>query len=230
MAYWLFGSEALASHQPDPSDVPAIPLLLAGVLVTAIPLNSDPFLPFQPFTGREEVLIDQATGAPLGPVESFDPVGRAQVLARQLPRRWSGSYQSFGTGAVVPVTLQLSQVQPMGAMVSLRGEMSIAGVRSPVQGNLNAKSDQLALIPLADQLGGGLQAGGEFQGLQGLELSGWNSGRLTDRGGRLALKPSALSTLATASPTSTPAQARPRAGQTRRSVRETRRWLVRGRW
>lgn len=229
MAYWLFGSEALASHQPDPSDVPAIPLLLAGVLVTAVPLDTDPFLPFQPFSGREEVLIDQATGAPLGPVEPFDPVGRAQLLARQLPRRWSGSYQSFGTGAVVPVTLRLSQVKPMGAMVSLRGEMSIAGVMSPVQGNLNAKSDQLALIPLAEQLGGGLQAGGEFQGLQGLELSGWNSGRLTDRGGRLALKPSAVTTVGRMLPSSTPPQAAQRPRQARRWLREPRR-LVRGLW
>jgi hypothetical protein len=77
----------------------------------------------------------------------------------------------------------------MGAIVDLRGEISIAGVVSPVQGNLNAESDQLDLIPLGDQLGGDLQAGGEFQGLQGLELSGWNANRLTDQGGRLALQP-----------------------------------------
>lgn len=74
-------------------------------------------------------------------------------------------------------------------MVDLRGELRVAGVVSPVQGNLNAESDQLDLIPLGDQLGGGLELGGAFQGLQGLELSGWNANRLTDPGGRLVLQP-----------------------------------------
>jgi len=34
-----------------------------------------------------------------------------------------------------------------------------------------------------------LAPGGLFQGLQGLELSGWNGLRLTEMGGRLALSP-----------------------------------------
>lgn len=171
--------------------MPAVPLLLASALVAATPLASDGFVPFAaPATGAAPVL-DQATGTVMGPVETFDPVARAQLLAREMPRQWSGSYQSFGSGAPVPVLLNLTAVRAMGAMVDLRGDISIAGVVSPVQGNLNAESDQLDLIPLGSQLGGGLEPGGEFQGLQGLELSGWNANRLTDRGGRLALKPGA---------------------------------------
>jgi hypothetical protein len=124
-------------------------------------------------------------------VETFDPVARAELLARELPRQWSGTYQAFSAGAPVPVVLNLTGVRAMGAMVDLRGEISIDGVVSPVQGNLSAESDQLDLIPLGDRIGGGLEPGGEFQGLQGLELSGWNANRLTNQGGRLALQPGA---------------------------------------
>lgn len=169
--------------------MPAAPLLLASALVAATPLASDGFVPFSAPSGGHGPLIDQATGTAIEPVETFDPVARAELLARELPRQWNGTYQSFAAGAPVPVTLNLTAVRAMGAIVDLRGEISIAGVVSPVQGNLNAESDQLDLIPLGDQLGGGLQAGGEFQGLQGLELSGWNANRLTDQGGRLALRP-----------------------------------------
>jgi hypothetical protein len=89
----------------------------------------------------------------------------------------------------VPVQLTFAAVTPVGAMVTLQGELTIAGQKTPVQGNLNAQSDQLDLIPLAAKLGGGLNAGGRFQGLQGIALSGWNADRLTDMGGRLALEP-----------------------------------------
>lgn len=169
--------------------VPAAPLLFASALVAATPLASDGFVPFVAPSGGSGPVIDQATGTAIEPVETFDPVARAELLARELPRQWTGTYQSFAAGAPQPVTLNLTAVRAMGAIVDLRGEISIAGVVSPVQGNLNAESDQLDLIPLGDQLGGDLQAGGEFQGLQGLELSGWNANRLTDQGGRLALQP-----------------------------------------
>jgi hypothetical protein len=138
------------------------------------------------------MLIDTVGETVVGPVETFDPVGRAELLERELPRQWSGTYQSFAAGPPLPVVLTLSSVRAMGAMVDLRGEISIDGVVGPVQGNLNAKSDQLDLIPLGDRIGGGLEPGGQFQGLQGLELSGWNGNRLTDQGGRLALQPGSL--------------------------------------
>jgi hypothetical protein len=172
--------------------VPAVPLLLASALVAATPLASDGFVPFVPPGGGSGPVFDQATGTAIEPVETFDPVARAELLARELPRQWSGSYQAFAAGAPLPVTLNLTAVRAMGAIVDLRGEISIDGVVSPVQGNLSAESDQLDLIPLGDQLGGGLQPGGEFQGLQGLELSGWNANRLTEQGGRLALRPAAI--------------------------------------
>lgn len=171
--------------------MPAASLLLTSVLVAATPLASDGFVPFVVPGGSGGPRVDQATGTPIAPVETFDPVARAELLARELPRQWSGSYQSFASGAPLPVQLNLTSVRALGAMVDLRGELRVAGVVSPVQGNLNAESDQLDLIPLGDQLGGGLELGGAFQGLQGLELSGWNANRLTDPGGRLVLQPGA---------------------------------------
>jgi hypothetical protein len=59
-----------------------------------------------------------------------------------------------------------------------------------VQGNINAKSNQLDLLVLGTSLAGALEPGGEFQGQQGLSLSGWIPDRLTSLGGRLQLKPS----------------------------------------
>jgi hypothetical protein len=125
----------------------------------------------------------------MGSVQTFDPAARAQVIATELPRQWRGTYQAFGGSAPVPVQLSFATVTPVGAMVTLSGELTIAGQKTPVQGNLNAQSDQLDLIPLAAKLGGGLNPGGAFQGLQGLALSGWNADRLTEMGGRLSLEP-----------------------------------------
>ena len=139
-----------------------------------MPLPGSSFVPFQAPTAGSAQRLDQATDTEMGPVQTFDPSARAQVIAMELPRQWSGTYAA---------------VTPVGAMVTLRGEMTIAGQKTPVQGNLNAQSDQLDLIPLAAKLGGGLNAGGTFQGLQGIALSGWNADRLTDMGGRLALEP-----------------------------------------
>jgi hypothetical protein len=125
-----------------------------------------------------------------GSVETFDPVARAVLIAARIPRYWRGNYRPFEPGAArLPVQLLLDSVVPTGQMVVLRGRMLIADVETPVQGNINAKSDQLDLLPLAATLGGGLEAGGEFQGLQGLSLSGWHSPRLTAPGGRLQMVP-----------------------------------------
>ena len=156
--------------------------------MAASPLPRDAFVPFTPPTPGATKL-DEATGTETNRVQTFDPVGRAQVLAREIPRDWTGTYQSFSSGGPVPVQLRLSNLTPVGQIVTLQGEITIAGVTSPVQGNLSAESDQLDLLVLGDRIGGGLAPGGLFQGLQGLELSGWNGLRLTEMGGRLALSP-----------------------------------------
>jgi len=77
----------------------------------------------------------------------------------------------------------------MGQMIDLRGELTLGGVTTPVQGNLNAESDQLDLVMLCQCEVAGLEMGGVFTGLEGLRLSGWQSPRLTNPGGRLDLKP-----------------------------------------
>lgn len=174
--------------------MPAAPLLvaaaapLAAATIAATPLPRDAFVPFTtPAPGA--LKIDEATGTETNRVQTFDPVGRAQLLARQIPREWTGTYQSFSSGGPVPVQLRLSSLTPVGQIVNMRGEITIAGVTSPVQGNLSAESDQLDLLVLGEKIGAGLAPGGLFQGLQGLELSGWNGLRLTEMGGRLALSP-----------------------------------------
>ena len=188
MSRWLVASAVsaglLAVQVLTPEAVAAPP----GGVPTAMPLPGSSFVPFQAPTGSAQRL-DQATDTEMGPVQTFDPSARAQVIAKEMPRQWSGTYQAFGGSAPVPVLLTFTTVTPVGAMVTLQGEMTIAGQKTPVQGNLNAQSDQLDLIPLAAKLGGGLNAGGTFQGLQGIALSGWNADRLTDLGGRLALEP-----------------------------------------
>jgi hypothetical protein len=163
-----------------------LPLVANGALA-ATPLGSDGFIPFNPpmagmLTG------DGIVGADA--VETFDPVARAQLLSQEISRTWSGTYQSFDTGSVVPVQLQLFSLEAMGQIVNLRGEMSIGGITVPVQGNLNAESDQLDLLVLCECRDvAGLEIGGSFSGLQGFQLSGWQAPRLTNQGGRLALLP-----------------------------------------
>lgn len=158
----------------------------ATAALAAVPLGSDAFVPFNPPVGAP--LVGDGIVGP-GAVETFDPIARAQLLANEIPRRWSGTYQSFDTGEVVPVQLQLASVRPMGQMLDLRGEISIGSVTTPVQGNLNAESDQLDLLLLCDCKGvAGLELGGSFSGLQGLQLSGWQAPRLTNQGGRLDLR------------------------------------------
>jgi len=73
--------------------------------------------------------------------------------------------------------------------VDVRGEMTLGTTTIPVQGNLNAQSDQLDLLLLGDYSASDLQGGGEFLGLQGFSLSGWVAPRLTNPGGQLVLNP-----------------------------------------
>jgi hypothetical protein len=163
-----------------------LPLIANGALA-ATPLGSDGFIPFNPPVAGM-LAGDVIVGADA--VETFDPVARAQLLSQEISRTWSGTYQSFDTGAIVPVELQLSSLEAMGQIVNLRGTLTIAGVAVPVQGNLNAESDQLDLLVLCDCKDvAGLEIGGSFSGLQGFQLSGWQAPRLTNQGGRLALLP-----------------------------------------
>jgi hypothetical protein len=168
---------------PLPLAPAALPALLA-----LTPLPSDAFvpsrppaLPLRPTAG--DSLVDSAS------VETFDPIGRAALIAAQMPRQWSGSYGPFQGGKPVPVQLAIGSVTSQGQMVVLEGRIRVDGVESPVQGNLNAKSDQLDLLVLGDAPGADLDAGGFFQGLQGMTLAGWNPDRLTAMGGRLQLVP-----------------------------------------
>ncbi|CAI8168206.1 MAG: hypothetical protein AB8A46_01680 [Prochlorococcus sp.] len=157
-----------------------MPILLAMDL----PLASEvPFQQTQPFESFQMT-------APLeleSSVETFDPEARAEDLAATLPRQWCGTYKSFAEGSVVEASLTLTSATPMGQMVDLRGEMRLGSVTTPLQGNLNAKSDQLELLPLAEELIPGVESGGVFMGLQAFSLSGWEPPRLTNPGGRLEL-------------------------------------------
>ncbi|MFN9546327.1 MAG: hypothetical protein ACK6AD_04540 [Cyanobacteriota bacterium] len=161
-----------------------LPMALAPLLLAASPMPiGEASLPY-----TSPVALP-STEVPAPGVESYDPVGRAQLIAERIPRTWRGSYQAFGGAGSLPAVLRLQQVTPLGQMVDLRGELSLAGVNSPVQGNINAKSNQLDLLILGNSLGKMLEPGGEFQGQQGLSLSGWLPDRLTGLGGRLQLRP-----------------------------------------
>jgi hypothetical protein len=168
----------------------SLPLLLAAALpASAVPgAPSTDLLPAYPLVKASPAdrVVD-----PSGPVETFDPIARAQLISEGMPRFWKGSYRAFERSQSVPVELRIETVAAEGQMVNLRGRMWIDGVATAVQGNLNAKSDQLDLLLLDRPLGGGLEPGGEFQGLQGLSLSGWLAPRLTTLGGRLQLAPQA---------------------------------------
>lgn len=171
-----------------------MPLPLASlflpVMVAATPLPSDAYKPYVPTRARGPA------GVPAGPlliesapVEMFDPIGRAALIRDRMPRFWSGSYVPFDGSASQPVELSLEQVSSAGQMVVMVGEIRVADRISPVQGNLNAKSDQLDLLVLGENPGPSLEAGGSFQGVQGMTLAGWNADRLTAMGGRLVLSP-----------------------------------------
>lgn len=160
-----------------------LPMALASLLLAANPTplpapTGEMVFPFTPPVVSPAEMPDQG-------VESYDPEGRAQLIAERIPRTWRGTYRPFGGGASLPAVLLIQQVTPLGQMVDLRGELSLGGAKSPVQGNINAKSNQLDLLVL----GTVLEPGGEFQGQQGLSLSGWLPDRLTTLGGRLQLNP-----------------------------------------
>jgi hypothetical protein len=122
-------------------------------------------------------------------VEPFDPEGRAALIARVIPRQWRGSFQSFMGGPALPAALDLGAVRAMGQMVDLRGNLRIGNAVTPVQGTLNAKSDQLDLLILGDMGSVGMEPGGQIQGLQSMSLSSWRAPRLVSPGGRLLLNP-----------------------------------------
>ena len=165
-----------------------MPLLLA-----AVPLAVGSMVPFVAPDQTSAATAAAAFAQELAPVETFDPEARARLLVTELPRRWTGSYQPFLQVPSQPVTLQINAMTPYGQMIDLRGQITIAGVTTPVQGNLNAKSDQLDLLLLGSTLAPGLEVGGEFQGLQGFSLFGWYAPRLTSPGGRLELRPASVS-------------------------------------
>ncbi len=152
----------------------------------ATPLASEAFVPFMA-PAAAGVGGESLSG--LGGAETFDPIARAQLLAKDLPLTWSGVYQSFDNSQTVNAELRLASARPMGQMIDLRGELTVGGITTPVQGNLNAESDQLDLLMLCQCDVAGLELGGVFTGLQGLQLSGWQAPRLTSRGGRLDLRP-----------------------------------------
>ena len=160
-----------------------IPFLLA-----ATTLGVGDIVPFKA-PPRSEQAADAALLGELAPIDTFDPVARAALITSQLPRQWNGTYQAFNGGSVLPVTLKLVSVRALGQMVDLHGEMTVGSVAVPVQGNLNAKSDQLDLLVLATNKVAGLEMGGEFQGLESLALNGWIAPRLTNSGGQLVLNP-----------------------------------------
>lgn len=167
----------------------ALPCAHHPVWPMPVPLVVD--LPVEIAVPLHRPLSSEAASLRLeGSVDSFDPVARATELAATLPRQWCGIYKPFPNGLDQPVRLTLTDVQSHGQMLAVRGEMSLGSRNTSVQGNLNAKSDQLDLIPLADPLVEGLEPGGQFVGLQGLGLTGWQAPRLTNPGGRLKLDPS----------------------------------------
>jgi len=136
------------------------------------------------------LLVQGAAGATQPPqVQTFDPVARAAVMAQQLPRQWSGTYEGFAGGGPYPVQLRLKSVTALGQMVDVRGEMSIGSTTLPVQGNVNANSDQLILLLLGEVPAAGLENGGSFMGLQGFSLLGWVAPRQTNPGGTLVMNP-----------------------------------------
>lgn len=165
-----------------PSSVPVMPITMDMNAPIEIPATFEPSLPIDGSALQESSNLE-------GSVQSFDPIARAADIAISMPREWCGSYLSFTSGNSVDVKLTFANVRPIGQMVDLRGNMQIGAINTPVQGNLNASSDQLDLLPLAGQLTDDLEAGGNFLGLQGMDLSSWQAPRITNRGGSLDLSP-----------------------------------------
>ncbi|MEB3173351.1 MAG: hypothetical protein VKL97_05755 [Cyanobacteriota bacterium] len=164
-------------------------LVCSSLLISAAPVAAAPAM--VPFDPNSAAVRSQLQAVQSDSVDQFDPVARAKQLAADLPRRWRGSYLAYGSGSPLVVQLELNSLEAVGQMVVLTGSMTVGSVVTPVQGNLNAKSDQLDLLLLGDASSVGLEVGGGFQGLQAFELSSWESPRLTSAGGKLELTPSA---------------------------------------
>lgn len=137
-----------------------LPLLLAAAnsLPVGSPVPVGGYVPYNPPAGSPQAAETYLLGT-LSPVETFDPAARASALAQTMPRNWSGTYQPFDGGASVPVALNLASITAFGQMVDVRGEMTVGSVVTPVQGNLNAKSDQLDLLVLCQCDVAGLELG-----------------------------------------------------------------------
>ncbi|WP_320666759.1 hypothetical protein [Prochlorococcus sp. MIT 1307] len=123
-----------------------------------------------------------------GSVESFDSIERAKEIAKTLARKWCGTYSSFNDGSKLDLTLFFSQVKPIGQIVVLHGEVLIDGVTTSISGNINARSNQIELILISNQLIAGIEPGGTFLGLDGIKSLAWKPSRLNDSGGRLDFK------------------------------------------
>ncbi|MBM5800580.1 MAG: hypothetical protein FJ077_07020 [Cyanobacteria bacterium K_DeepCast_35m_m2_023] len=160
----------------------SLPCLAFGLPAVAAPAMV-PFNPKSPTVRAELQAVQSDT------VEQFDPVARAKVLVAELPRRWSGTFVPSASGGSQTVQLELANVTSVGQMVVLTGTMTVGSVTTSVQGNLNAKSDQLDLLLLGDTTAAGIEPGGLFQGLQSFQLSNWEAPRLTNPGGKLMLNP-----------------------------------------
>jgi len=120
-----------------------------------------------------------------GTVESFDPVLRAKALAESIPKNWCGTYQSFSDESEVDIFLTIESAIATGQIVDFRGEMIIGKVQTAFQGHLNAKSDQLELIPINKSDEEFIYPHGKFMGLQGARILGWKPNNLNSPGGRL---------------------------------------------
>jgi hypothetical protein len=166
-----------------------------AVVTAALPLmaTAAPQPAFVPFNPNSPAVRGELKAVQADTVDQFDPVARARDLASDMPRRWSGTYVGYAGGTPQAVVLNLTGLDPVGQMVVLRGTMTIGSLSTPVQGNLNAKSDQLDLLVLSDTTSIGLEPGGAFQGLQTFQLSAWEAPRLTNPGGKLLLEPSTAS-------------------------------------
>jgi len=170
-------------------------------LLMAVPL---PFLPLVAMTDPALLPVDLPAPAMVSPldvepiepldadrfeVRDFDPIKRARQLALELPRQWQGTLRLAKSTEQLPADLVIDRLVPLEAMVDVFGQLTIAGQSVPVQGNLNAATDQLSLVPLGDDLPAELEPGGNFLGLQMFNISMWIGPRLTSRAALLSLQP-----------------------------------------
>ena len=164
-------------------------------------LANEPFIPQAiPPTTQYKDFVEEEDDFPLdeiieikpffleGSVNDFDPAQRAVNLARTLPKHLCGSYRSFDNNLNRKVKLMFSKMEPIGQMIELEGEIFIDKYQTEFTGILNAKSDQLEIIPLTNLDIIGINSGGSFIGLQGTKLFTWKSSKLDESGGRLELK------------------------------------------